>query len=252
VSILRGIFGVAALSLAAGCNLLLTDWKTSDAVRFCQPGAHAFCESFDDDGYTENWDAPEVAPNATLRLVDDVHVSPPRALKIEMPEMLALKNVIAVLKKTIPMSAPRAVLEFDLLFATPAWESGEPQHNVAFVTLFSDSELPTGVLLFLARDSGEVAKANHPEDGMLTSKPLTTGTFQHVRLEVEQASTTNTIALYVGEPPGELLLSEPYTFDSVPGSAVVLSLGLQRFGHRDETTPPFDVTYDNVTVDFLP
>jgi hypothetical protein len=271
------ILGLLAASLTCGCNLLLTDWKTSEsagaggaagggggaggaaggggagggASAFCARKTHAFCESFDDKGFLADWDDdPQIDPATTLGLVKGVDVSAPSALRVALPALGVNKQKTATLKKTLPLTAPRAVVELDLDFATPAWNDQEQQHNVAFLNLFSDGDPANGVILFLGNNTLEVVPVN-PGDSKFAPHALPTGAFTHVKLELDQASSTDTILLYVGDPP-ELLVSEDVTFASSPGDSVILTLGLQRFTSATDTTPAFEATYDNVTVDFVP
>ncbi len=266
----RHILGLVVASLTCGCNLLLTDWKTSESagaggagaggaggggaggggLAFCARKKHAFCESFDESGYLTNWDGSQIDLDTMLGLVKGVDVSAPSALRIALPKLKVNQQKTAILKKTLPLTAARAVIELDLDFATPAWNDQEEQHNVAFLNMFSNSDPANGVILFLGNNTLEVILAN-PSDGKLAPHALPTGAFTHVKLELDQASSTDTIALYVGDPP-ELLVSEGYTFASSPGDSVVLTLGLQRFSSATDTTPAFEATYDNVTVDFVP
>lgn len=210
---------------------------SADAVRrFCASGVHAFCDDFDEGGFLARWDGPVIQPKGSLAASTLRSISAPAALLAATerlqtgdPETRAL-----VSRRWGDVKAVR--IECDVRVESPAF--AENDGNVSMLEVRISTAAGSRVFfVFVGIDYTTLSLPG----AMVNGPAFPTDTWQHARIELDPAGT---ITATVGDSRWK------ERFPALATGAMAeteLRLGLTVF---NRPTPPFNVFYDNVTIDF--
>jgi hypothetical protein len=206
--------------------------------RFCSQATHAFCADLDgNEALATIW--TEVEPGVAV--VSSPTKSGTGALHMTLPAVPSGGTADMVVKKKLDVPAANVTVEFDAYWVEPAWKQSDG--NV-FIASVDDGDAH----FFLWVDSGDPLGITSNSPGAYGKRADTTGlaasAWTHVVFVMTPLSTKAEV-LSLGTPPVVAVSqTAPMTAGSTKGITLTLGLFVS-----NPPTPPFEIYFDNITVD---
>jgi hypothetical protein len=219
-----------------------------DAGRFCERDAHTFCADFDDKDAGGAWTTVSAPDPGTLDLAEPRSRSAPHAARAQDPRRAAGVYRHVSLLKNLPHVWTRTVVEFDVFVASLLAAEGDSTAGLVALNFKSqDKTKYQGVAFSLAAPLSAFGVLSALADGgpWVTATNLPAIAFDrwiHLTLDVTPGGA---VTVHAGDVTATLMLP---ALAAGPQPSVELEVGIIGF---NAPAPAFDLSVDNVTVDFF-
>lgn len=209
---------------------------------FCADALVDFCSDFDTQELNAEWTELKADNGATIGFGTTRTVSAPRSLHATMPRREDVNaTYYAYAAKTFVGPWRRTLIQFDVFVETMQWLGGDINAGIFNVGLVSSSSTKY-FSLALGQTATTLGVTDYPSG--ITGPAFPTN--QWVRVNIALDPDKSILVNYDGVSV-ERTFSQPFVSGTIPRTR--LELGVISF---NDPVPAFDVSFDNVRVQFVP
>jgi len=213
---------------------------------FCDGKRFTFCADFDGvRSVADGWTSSELAAGATLTLVPLGAASSARSLRAKVPAGTGPNSTIAVVKKTLPSTLGRTVLAFDCNVSSIGTASGAGEWLLQIARLGHNGTDEAIALYAHSTGTWTILVAAGPM--VVGGFELPAPTYRRiVRISIDVVWSPTSGSISIAFDGASVSMRDALVTALSPATDTVdIGIGLlDALG----STPPADVTYDNVTV----